>query len=865
MKQLKLQTRIALPVSLFIATVVLGGGISLAVLDSRRMANDVAAEAERQGVATVGLLEVIDALVTEQAISAMALLHERADEMGLPYLEGETQVRDRTVPQLYFGDEPQANRFNLVDQVVGAVGGSATLFVKSGDDFVRVSTNVVSNGKRAIGTILNPNGQAIQSIQDNRPYYGMVDILGDPYIAGYEPLRSMYGETIGIWYVGFKLDMEILAALISESRLLESGFTALVDRSGNVRFHSSHVEPAFVSSIAAGNPEWTITRMPFDPWGFEVISAYPNAEVTALSRSRAIGIIALGMVACLLLIGLLVWLVRRLVIRPLGGEPRYAVAVAQRIAHGELDEKVSIKEGDTESMLAAMSDAQRSLRGIIGQMRHMSSEHDKGDIDVMIAAEEFSGDYRTMAEGVNGMVNGHIAVKKKAMACVGEFGRGNFEAELEQFPGKKRFINDTIEKVRENLKALIVDANMLSEAALAGQLATRADAKRHDGDFRKIVEGVNATLDAVVVPVNEVKRVMVALSEGDLTQKIQGNYHGDFKVLQEAVDDSIDKLNSLITGIKGSADAINTAAKEIAAGNTNLSQRTEEQASSLEETASSMEELTSTVKQNADNARQANQLAHGASDVASKGGDKVREVVVTMGAITESSKKIADIIQVIDGIAFQTNILALNAAVEAARAGEQGRGFAVVAGEVRTLAQRSAAAAKEIKTLINDSVETVDGGSKLVEQAGATMEEIVSAVKRVTDIMAEISAASDEQSQGIEQVSTAVTQMDEVTQQNAALVEESAAAASSLEDQAHGLAQAVSVFRIDDAKPSGIAAARSTPAKAPVAAKAKGADRTNGIRAASANNGATSSGPAHKAPKSMELVSGTGGDEWTEF
>ncbi|NGX14769.1 Cache 3/Cache 2 fusion domain-containing protein, partial [Wenzhouxiangella sp. XN24] len=379
MKQLKLQTRIALPVSLFIATVVLGGAISLAVLDSRRMTNDVAAEAQRQGAATVGLLEVIDALVTEQAISAMTLLQERADEMGLPYLEGETVVGDRTVPQLYFGDEPQANRFNLVDQVVGTVGGSATLFVKSGDDFVRVSTNVVSNGKRAIGTILNPNGQAIQSIRDNRPYYGMVDILGEPYIAGYEPLRSMYGETVGIWYVGFKLDMEILQVLIAESRLLESGFTALLDRSGGVRFHSAHVEPDFVSGIASGNPEWTITRVPFEPWGFEVVSAYPNSEVTALSRTRAIGIIALGLVACLALIGLLVWLVRRLVIRPLGGEPSYAMTVAQRIAHGELDEDVSIKEGDSHSMLAAMREAQQSLRGIIGQMRHMSSEHDKGD------------------------------------------------------------------------------------------------------------------------------------------------------------------------------------------------------------------------------------------------------------------------------------------------------------------------------------------------------------------------------------------------------------------------------------------------------------------------------------------------------
>src|SRR5512147_2455503 len=241
-----------------------------------------------------------------------------------------------------------------------------------------------------------------------------------------------------------------------------------------------------------------------------------------------------------------------------------------------------------------------------------------------------------------------------------------------------------------------------------------------------------------------------------------------------------DSLVRVVSQVRSGTDTVATASSQIAAGNLDLSSRTEEQASSLEETASSMEELTSTVKQNAENARQANQLAIGSSDVAGKGGAVVSQVVTTMDAINEASRKIVDIISVIDGIAFQTNILALNAAVEAARAGEQGRGFAVVAGEVRNLAQRSAAAAKEIKTLIGDSVDKVENGSKLVANAGQTMDEIVTSIKRVTDIMAEISAASAEQSAGIEQVNTAITQMDEVTQQNAALVEEAAAAAESL-------------------------------------------------------------------------------------
>ena len=316
------------------------------------------------------------------------------------------------------------------------------------------------------------------------------------------------------------------------------------------------------------------------------------------------------------------------------------------------------------------------------------------------------------------------------------------------------------------------------------------------------IAGAIAFSRTVVNPLDNAVRVSQAVASGDLTVARQVQGKDEIALLLNALHDMQISLSHVVSNVRSNADSVAAASTEIAQGNNDLSARTEQQASALEETSASMEELSSTVQANAENARTANQLAVSASTVAVQGGDVVAEVVTTMKGINDSSKKIADIISVIDGIAFQTNILALNAAVEAARAGEQGRGFAVVASEVRNLAQRSADAAKEIKTLIHASVERVELGTTLVDKAGATMSEVVSAIRRVTDIVGEISAASSEQSAGVAQVGDAITEMDQATQQNAALVEQSAAAADSLKVQAQQLVQAVAVFRLADSEAS---------------------------------------------------------------
>jgi methyl-accepting chemotaxis protein len=405
----------------------------------------------------------------------------------------------------------------------------------------------------------------------------------------------------------------------------------------------------------------------------------------------------------------------------------------------------------------------------------------------------------------------------------GDLQRINFE-----FRGVLEGMNQTLDAVVGPLNVAAEYVDRISKGDVPPKITDS-----YNGDFNEIKNNLNVLIEAMeevtgiaekialgdlavqVTPRSKGDQLMLAMKDmveqlKGLAQSAEGIAAGDLTVIVEPASDRdvmgnafvamIDNLREIVGNVNNSTGSIATASRQIAAGNTDLAQRTEEQAASLEETAASMEELTSTVKQNADNSQQANQLAIVASDVAVKGGSVIEKVVVTMDSISDSSKKIADIIGVIDGIAFQTNILALNAAVEAARAGEQGRGFAVVAGEVRNLAQRSAAAAKEIKSLISDSVGKVDSGSKLVGEAGQTMREIVTSIKRVTDIMGEISAASLEQSTGIEQVNIAVTTMDEMTQQNSAVVQQASSAADSLEEQAQLLVEAVSRFKLEDSR-----------------------------------------------------------------
>ena len=438
--------------------------------------------------------------------------------------------------------------------------------------------------------------------------------------------------------------------------------------------------------------------------------------------------------------------------------------------------------------------------------------------------------------------------------------------------GKRLYEGDMA--VKRDIYLAALKKLAVREARLLDETAAQIRARYENGRLLLISLGMAAMLlgiacaywitRSITRPITRAVQVAEAVSAGDLTSHIVVESRDETGQLMHALKNMNDKLVSIVGQVRSGTESISTASSEIAAGNLDLSSRTEEQASSLEETASSMEELTSTVKLNADNARSANQLAIDASQIASKGGAVVSEVVSTMGSINDSSRKIVDIISVIDAIAFQTNILALNAAVEAARAGEQGRGFAVVASEVRNLAQRSSAAAKEIKGLIDDSVQKVEAGSQLVDKAGRTMDEIVQSISHVTQIMNQITDASDEQRTGIEQVNQAIGQMDQVTQQNAALVEQAAAAAESMQEQAARLAGVVGVFKLDATQQ--YVASSASPVVAPsVPAPVKPAIRraaASAVAAPATGKAAPAEAVRTRTPKAPVASSA---DEWEEF
>lgn len=517
------------------------------------------------------------------------------------------------------------------------------------------------------------------------------------------------------------------------------------------------------------------------------------AEAIRLGERSLLQLLVLGGVALLVGIGASV-----MIGRSLTGPLVRAVNLAERLSKGQLDQEFRLGGRDELTQLGeAMASVRQSVQAAIGAQLQMAEQHEAGAIRYRMDASAFPGDFGRMVQATNSLVESHVQVELLMAEVMQRYAIGDLSRDLPDYPGEKGTLTRTLAAVKQSLMAINAQIDELARAARAGDFSMRGDATAFQHQFKAMVEHLNGMMASSQASIADVSDVLRAISHGDLTARMDGEYDGVFARMRDDANTTTAQLTGIVQGIQVAADSINNAAQELAAGNNDLSRRTEQQAANLEEAAASMEELTSTVRQNAELARQADSEAHAAGAAVRETEQAMAQMASVMGEIDQSSARISEISTVIDGIAFQTNILALNAAVEAARAGEQGRGFAVVASEVRTLAQRAGVAAKEIKELIEDAAAKVKSGLAVTVESEAAIARVAQASSRTTQLMSDIAAASKEQAAGIEQVNQVVVQMDQVTQQNAALVEEATAASRALEEQAHALTTSVSVFKVE--------------------------------------------------------------------
>jgi len=516
------------------------------------------------------------------------------------------------------------------------------------------------------------------------------------------------------------------------------------------------------------------------------------AEAIALGERSLWQLLALGVVA--LVIGVAASL---LIARSLTGPLARAVRLAERMAKGQLDQDFRLGGKDELTQLGhAMASVRENVQAVIGAQLDMAARHEAGAISYRMPADAFPGDFGRMAVATNALVGSHVDVQFHMVDVMQDYAIGDLRRDLQAYPGEKEVLTRTMATVKGNLSAINAQIDALAGAARAGDFSGRGDEAAFQHEFKAMVANLNGMMGGAEASIADVSNVLRAIADGDLSARMRGQYEGVFARMRDDANRTTAQLTGIVSGIQQAAGSIDNAAQELAAGNADLSRRTEQQAANLEEAAASMEELTSTVRHNADLAGQADREAHAAGDAVRATEQAMGQMASVMKEIDHSSSRIAEITSVIDGIAFQTNILALNAAVEAARAGENGRGFAVVATEVRSLAQRAGVAAKEIKTLIDEASGKVQTGLAVTVESEAAIARLAQASSRTNQLMSDIAAATKEQAAGIEQVNQVVVQMDQVTQQNAALVEEATAASRALEEQAQAMMASMAVFRI---------------------------------------------------------------------
>jgi methyl-accepting chemotaxis protein len=751
----RLSTKLAGTVLAVIGLLIIVSGWLVTTMMAGRLREDAERHNHEQAALLQQELETIDRLMQEQARSAVRVLKDQGLALGSPALGRPVRVGDKEVADLLFGQTGQANNFSVVDKVKELMGGTATLFVKNGGEFVRVTTNVQKDdGSRAVGTILDPNGKAIAAIREGKSFYGAVNILDKPYITLYEPLADASGEVIGIWYVGYPLGAFLgkIEQKIGRSETLETDFFVLADDKNTVIYKHTQAPDDVVSKVVSAASEaeaegWRVTEAAFEPWRYKIISAYStdDAKLTGQVLATRIWTIA-GTILLLLLLGFLIVFLTRRFMKPLDE----ALRMANDLARGVID----------RSAKAAITG-----RDEIGQMRRAMSE-----------------------------VNEYIGSVAETAAALSE---GDLSVAVEQRSADD-LLSSNLARVIRTLDDLTGETRGLIRAVEEGGLDRRGDAAKFKGSYRELVEGINTMMDKIVSPINEASACLEKVAARDLTAQMTGDYKGDFARIKTSLNTAVGNLDgSLLRALSG-AEQVAAAASQISSTSAALASGASEQASTLEEVSASIQEIFSMSRQNAANAGEARSLSDEARKIAGQGVASMNELSEAVRRIKTSSDATAKIVKTIEEIAFQTNLLALNAAVEAARAGDAGKGFAVVAEEVRNLAIRSAEAASRTAQLIEESVANTDSGVALNDEVLGKLSEINRQAEKVSVVIAEIAAASAQQNQGVEQINAAVEQMNAVIQQTAASSEESASAAEELSGQSQEMLAMIANFRLSE-------------------------------------------------------------------
>ncbi len=696
-------------------------------------------------------LQTIHSMMADRTAASIATLKILGQSRGPATLGKSVEFSGMQVPELQLGGRSEVGDYSIVDQVKSLTGSTATLFVSKGQDFVRVSTNVLKeDGSRAVGTMLDSKGAAYAAICQGQSFHGVTEILGAPYFTSYEPITDAGGKTIGVWYVGFPISsMKEIEKAIAGTRILESGFIALFDAKGQVRFRSSSASQETVERVfqqndasADGSKDWVVLKKPVESWGYTMVAAYPTKDVSSQVATvrKYVGI--LGAAFALLIVAAVAFLLNRLILKPL----KSLEAAANDVARGDTNVSVSLQRKDELGSLS------RSFDAVVQD------------------------------------------IKQKAVQLT-SIAAGDLSIEVTKKSEEDHLSNAMIEMV-SNISHMVAETRKLNQHALEGRLAMRGDAQSFNGVYREIVDGINRTLESVISPINEAAGVLESMAQKDLSARMTGNYSGDLAKIKNAVNQAAQNLDDALMQVSLGAEQVAAASKQISSGSQSLSQGASEQEISIQEVSRNLQEVSDMTQQNAANAREAQQLSEAARASADKGMGSMQRLSAAIEQIKESSDATAKILKNIDDIAFQTNLLALNAAVEAARAGEAGKGFAVVAEEVRNLAMRSAKAARNTADLIEQAMKNAHNGVSINDEVRQNLMEINTQVRKVSEVMNEITTVSETQRTGVSMVSTAADQMNRITQQVAANASESASAAEELSGQSEEMRSMVAHFHL---------------------------------------------------------------------